>query len=62
LLSSFSTLKKEERLFDSDLTIKLTDKEYIQYVKKQSEYRVRMKKEMEDEELENKGKRIIVRI
>jgi hypothetical protein len=29
----------------------LTDKEYYQYVKKgQSEYRIRMKKDMEDEE------------
>ncbi|HJR47643.1 MAG TPA: hypothetical protein VJ799_05750 [Nitrososphaeraceae archaeon] len=42
MLSSFSTLEKEERLFElrvlqeysPDLTIKLTDKEYNQYVKK----------------------------
>lgn len=31
--------------------IRLTDKEYNQYIKKgQSKYRIRMKKEMEDEE------------
>jgi hypothetical protein len=41
LLSSFSTLEKEERLFElsiqeysPDLTIRVTDKEYNQYVKK----------------------------
>ena len=34
-----------------EITIRLTDKEYNQYVKKgQSEYRIRMKREMEDEE------------
>jgi hypothetical protein len=34
-----------------EITIKLTDKEYYQYVKKgQSEYRMRMKKAIEDEE------------
>jgi hypothetical protein len=42
VVSSFSTLEKEERLFElrvlrsihQILTIKLTDKEYNQYVKK----------------------------
>jgi hypothetical protein len=34
-----------------EITIKLTDEEYHQYVKKgQSEYRTRMKKAIEDEE------------
>jgi hypothetical protein len=34
-----------------EITIKLTDKEYYQYVKKgQSEYHIRMKKAIEDEE------------
>jgi hypothetical protein len=34
-----------------EITIKLTDKEYQQYVRKgQSEYRIRMKKAIEDEE------------
>ena len=34
-----------------EITIKLTDKEYEQYVRKgQSEYRIRMKKAIEDEE------------
>ncbi|HEV2876176.1 MAG TPA: hypothetical protein VGW09_02755 [Nitrososphaeraceae archaeon] len=34
-----------------ETTIRLTDKEYDEYVKKgQSEYRIRMKKDMEDEE------------
>jgi hypothetical protein len=34
-----------------EITIKLTDKEYYQYVKNgQSEYRMRMKKAIEDEE------------
>ena len=34
-----------------EITIKLTDKEYHQYVRKgQSEYRIRMKKTIEDEE------------
>jgi hypothetical protein len=34
-----------------EITIKLTDKEYNQYIKKgQSEYRIRMKKTIEDEE------------
>jgi len=33
------------------ITIKITDKEYHQYVRKgQSEYRIRMKKAIEDEE------------
>jgi hypothetical protein len=34
-----------------EITIKLTDKEYQQYVRKgQSEYRIRMKKAIEDED------------
>jgi hypothetical protein len=34
-----------------EITIKLTDKEYHQYVRKgQSEYRIRMKKAIEDED------------
>ena len=34
-----------------EITIKLTDKEYDQYIKKaQSEYRTRMKKAIEDED------------
>ena len=34
-----------------EITIKLTDKEYHQYVRKgQSAYRIRMKKAIEDEE------------
>jgi hypothetical protein len=34
-----------------EITIKLTDKEYYQYVKKgQSEYLIRMKKAIQDEE------------
>ena len=34
-----------------EITIRLTDKEYYQYVKKgQSEYHIRMKKAIEDEE------------
>jgi hypothetical protein len=36
-----------------EITIRLTDKEYYQYVKKgQSEYHIRMKKAIEDEEYE----------
>lgn len=38
-----------------EITIKLTDKEYSQYVKKgQSEYHKRMKKAIEDEEYAKK--------
>jgi hypothetical protein len=34
-----------------EITIRLTDKEYDQYIKKgQSEYRMRMKKAIEDED------------
>jgi hypothetical protein len=34
-----------------EITIKLTDKEYDQYVKRgQSDYRIRMKKAIEDED------------
>ena len=37
-----------------EITIKLTDKEYQQYVRKgQSEYRIRMKKAIEDEDYVN---------
>jgi hypothetical protein len=57
LLSSFSTLEKEERLFElgiqeysPDLTIRLTAKEYNQYVKKAVKILHKDEKEMEDEE------------
>jgi hypothetical protein len=49
--SNIQGLRSVQQVSMREITIRLTDNEYQQYVKKgQSEYRMRMKKDMEDEE------------